>query len=249
MPRSWWVKSKGEDVTFFAGVDLNEDAVQANVILAQLLKDSMNWGLLCLRNGRLRLTGTGMDALALPSALFVSNIPAETRIDLARADLKFHGQDYEGCAIICGNSMEAFLRVVVQSLHPGAGLQGFVKKSGSKKWDQLGLGDLLWVASAHLGINEHLTAKEVDRRSANLLSTGFDVTEVWDPTTEERRKTFCRLVDMVNQGRKKWAHEKRAFATHHEEVESIYRLLNLTRIAISSYCSMRGNQLAPHYLE
>jgi hypothetical protein len=240
LPPSWWSRVPESESPPWPTLELVDEFVESNNRVIERLKILIDFGLVYAERDRLQVTVAGREALALPSSLYVSTMPARARAALASADMKFRAGDYEGCTTVCGIEIEAFLKDVIYAFVPAAEERSSFLKS--MKWDatvaELGFGKLAVVVAALLDVKrkqdrdwpqsaeDWLKERDVRRRIAHYRS--------------EPRSEFIDLLSLCNVLRNTTSHDKDSAPNHDQKIGRAYRLLHLTRMAISSFCSESG---------
>ena len=213
----------------------NESIVLSNDMVIADLKLLQSLRLIRLEAGRLVIMPSGREALAMPPALFISRLPPMSRAELARADIKLRGREYEACANICGRTLESFLKLAMRQLHPDAAARREDLKSMYGKefeLDQAALGTLVSMVTGVLGVN--LKGEHVNSWNRIRSSRGLDARLMHFPS--DSREQFAHLLSLCVPLRNHWSHDKTGPAlTLSQQVESAHRLLQLTQMAISSY--------------
>jgi hypothetical protein len=241
VPGPWWVEVPAGTGAVDDAVETEPEIVASNDALLSSLTLLVEMGLVRLDGGRLRVTLEGREAIAMPAALAISTLPAHIRAELARADLKFFARDYEGCATICGTTLESFSKASIRQLHPARRRRNrFLGQVGIEDLDKATLGGLARALAAYLDVNEEEDSEAVASRRQWLAAAEFDASSI-AAFGKDRRQGFVRLLSMCVALRNEWLHHNPAFrGSLTRQVEDTYRLLHLTRITISSFCAESG---------
>jgi hypothetical protein len=240
IPPSWFTRVPESESPPWPTLDLVEEFVGSNDRLVERLKILIDFGLVYAERDRLQVTVAGREALALPSSLYVSTLPARARSALASADMKFRAGDYEGCTTVCGIEIEAFLKDVIYTFVPAVEDQRLLVKHMryDKDVPDLAFGKLAALVAALLEVS-----RTEDRDWPTRAEQWFAEREVRrriDRYRSEPRREFIDLLSLCNGLRNTTSHDKDSTPSHDQKVGRAYRLLHLTRMAISSFCSESG---------
>jgi len=219
-----------------------EDIKDNNDNLCSQILLLMELGMLRYSLGMLKVTVHGLEMLALPATLFISNIPLSLRALLGKADLSFHSHSYAGAVNICGKIWEKFLQEELLELDSKEGLKEVFGKDYKSKPT---LGDLLYYFSAYLQTNSKLNEKE-QRNIQQRLQAQQKM--LWKDPSQNPYRTFYQLASACISLRNDLTHDRdessSEFIKNSQNIEKTYRLLQYTRMAISEYCSIAGLTLS-----
>jgi hypothetical protein len=240
LPPSWWSRVPESDSPPWPTLELVDEFVDSNNRVIERLKILIDFGLVYAERDRLQVTVAGREALALPSSLYVSTLPARARAALASADMKFRAGDYEGCTTVCGIEIEAFLKDVIYAFVPAVEDQNSLLKCMDWNTDvaELAFGKLAILVAALLDVRRN--EKRDWPSSAEQWLAEREVRRRVDRYRSEPRREFIDLLSLCNGLRNTTSHDKDSTPSHDQKVGRAYRLLHLTRMAISSFCSESG---------
>jgi hypothetical protein len=222
-----------------SGENVDDDSLHSNDRLLTSLRSLVAHGALHVTAGRLATSPSGKEQLALPPSLFAAKLPASMRLRIARAESSFALGDYEGCASICGPTLEEFLKMAVGDLVPSLPLRKTLLHALKRKEDvdEMTAGTLAAAITAIYGVNRHLTADERQRFDEDCRKGGLDLPTLRKRFGAEPARQFAGVLDACVSHRNRWSHHRDDPLGPAERVESAYALLHLTRMVISTYCS------------
>lgn len=230
----------GDDALYIIDADVQSynDNIQSQIKLL------MELGMLRYSLGRLKVTVNGIEMLALPASLFVSNIPMDYRTWLGRADNLFHALSYEGSVNLCGKLWERFFQDELKSFASRVEQKSLF---GSKMKDKPTLGDLLAYFSTYLELNPDVSNATNGKFLAiqnNLLAYKKEKSlQFLGHLKSNPYKAFYEMANTCVNLRNNLTHEREdgttIFEKNSETISQTYRLLQFTRLAFTEYYAIQ----------
>jgi hypothetical protein len=250
----WWHDGTVECGDVWRPTDPSNEYLIGNRGLEADLKLLLALRLVRWSSDRLVPTFVGLEALELPSVMFVSRLPAPTRMELALAELRFHDGSYGSCAQICGRALEWFTKEAIRYLHPDeSGRRSIIARalegnrprgevdakkpapsvtSPGQPLEKLELGKLCTVLSFYIG--------EKEKERNEFLQRTLPQQQVERLFRHAKAgEHMCNVLRVCRDLRNRWAHDDStgiAGLPSASDVESASHLLHLTRVFVCMFC-------------